>query len=295
MNNLIPDKAFYCGTTIVYPPFKDGFYMEEYFLNYAISTNTFYDRNGRLYIPALWTNFQLEPWFRTYGKTMQNALINFVETHPCEKGYFTVVQHDDGAFLHLPQNTLVYGACNGHIPLPLIYENKKNTLTELGQSNTKSFSEREILCSFVGCTTHKVRNQCVDILSKVPGFDFTIPERGWTLNVEKPNQDIFIKKTLNSKFALGPRGYGKSSFRFFEIFLLGCIPIYVWDDVEWLPYKDILDYSKFCISLNVSDINKLPEILAEIDETKYNEMKVEYAKIKHMFELDFMVKYITGK
>jgi hypothetical protein len=67
MNNLIPDKAFYLGTAVVYPPFKDGLYMEEYFLNYAISNNTFYDRDGRLYIPALWTNFQLAPWFRTYG------------------------------------------------------------------------------------------------------------------------------------------------------------------------------------------------------------------------------------
>ena len=295
MNHLIPDKAFYVGTEIVYPPFKDGFYMEEYFLNNAIAKNIFYDRNGRLYIPALWTNFQLAPWFKKYGRVMQTVLFDFVNTHPCDNGYFTVVQHDDGPFLRLPKNTLIYGACNGHIPLPLIYENKKNTLIELGQSNTKSFSEREILCSFVGCTTHKVRNQCVDILAKVPGFDFTIPEKGWTLNVEKPNQDVFIEKTINSKFALAPRGYGKSSFRFFEIFQLGCIPIYVWDDVEWLPYKQILDYSKFCISLNVSDINKLPEILTQIDETKYNEMKVEYAKIKHMFELEFMCKYITEK
>jgi Exostosin family len=295
MNNLIPEKAFYCGTKIVYPPFKDGFYMEEYFLNYAISKNTFYDRNGRLYIPALWTNFQLEPWFRTYRQTMQNALIEFVKTHPCEKGYFTVVQHDDGPFLGLPQNTLIYGACNGQIPLPLIYENKQNTLIKLGQNNTKSFSEREILCSFVGCTTHKVRNQCIDTLSKVPGFDFSVPKKGWKTNVEKLDQDAFIEKTLNSKFALAPRVYGKSSFRFFEIFLLDCIPIYVWDDVEWLPYKDILDYSKFCISLNVSDIEKLPEILSKIDETKYNEMKMEYVKIKHMFELEFMAKYITSK
>jgi hypothetical protein len=94
---------------------------------------------------------------------------------------------------------------------------------------------------------------------------------------------------------LAPRGYGKSSFRFFEIFQLGCIPIYVWDDVEWLPYKDILDYSKIYISLNVSDIHKLPEILAKIDETKYNEMKIEYDKMKHIFELEFMAKYITEK
>ena len=94
---------------------------------------------------------------------------------------------------------------------------------------------------------------------------------------------------------MAPRGYGKSSFRFFEILQLGCIPIYVWDDVEWLPYKDILDYSKFCISINESHINMLPELLRKIDESKYSEMMDEYQKIKHMFELDFMCKYITSR
>jgi hypothetical protein len=297
MNNLIliPNKAFYISTKIVYPPFKNGFYMEEYFLSYTITNNILYDKNGRLYIPALWTNFQLESWFSNYRQTMQNDLNNFVKTHPCENGYFTIVQHDDGPFLQLPENTIVYGACTGHIPLPLIYEDKHNTLINMGSSNTLSFNDRKILCSFVGCTTHKLRNKCVDILSIVPGFDFTIPDKGWTLSVEKGNQDIFIEKTLNSKFALAPRGYGKSSFRFFEIFQLGCIPIYVWDDVEWLPYKDILDYSKFCISINESHINILPELLSKIDESKYSEMMDEYQKIKHMFELDFMCKYITSR
>jgi hypothetical protein len=135
----------------------------------------------------------------------------------------------------------------------------------------------------------------VDILSTVPGFDFTIPANGWTLSVEKNNQDVFIEKTLHSKFALAPRGYGKSSFRFFEIFQLGGIPIYVWDDVEWLPYKDILDYSKFCISINESQLTILPELLGEIDEAKYSEMMDEYQKIKHMFELEFMCKYVISK
>lgn len=290
---LMANKAFYVGTSVVYPPFKNGFYLEEYFLHNAVVNNRFYDKNGRLYIPALWTNFQLEPWFRNYRQTMQNELNHFVKTHPCPNGYFTVVQHDDGPFLQLPINTLVYGACNGHIPLPLIYEDKQNTLTKIGANNTKSFQERTILCSFVGCTTHTVRNNCIEKLYMIPGFDFTVPAKGWTLSVEKNNQDIFIEKTLNSKFALAPRGYGKSSFRFFEIFQLGCIPVYVWDDVEWLPYKDMLDYSKFCISINIKNIDMLPEILNNIDQEKYNIMRTEFKTIKHMFELDFMCKYIT--
>jgi len=294
MNYLLKNSAFYVGTNIVYPPFKNGFYMEEYFLNYAIKNYIFHDKNGRLYIPALWTNFQLESWFGKNRNIMQQVLNEFIHSHPCANGYFTIVQHDDGPFLQLPQNTLIYGACYGHIPLPLIYENRNKSLIELGVKHKKPFSEKNILCSFVGCTTHKVRNKCIDILSNEDGFDISIPEKGWKLNVEKMNQDEFIEKTLNSKFALAPRGYGKSSFRFYEVFQLGCIPVYVWDDDEWLPYKDIIDYSKICISIHENQINELPYILRQIDETKYEAMRTEYIKIQHMFELEFMCKYITS-
>ena len=294
MNNLIQNNLFYINTSIVYPPFKNGLYMEEYFLRYVYTNNRFYDNSGRLYIPALWTNFQLEPWFRREQSNMQRAIFDFVKTHPNEKGYFTVIQHDDGPFLKLPPNTIIYGACNGHIPLPLIYEDETNTLVNLA-INAKSFSERTILCSFVGSTTHTVRNVCINKLSNKPGFDFTIPKNGWTLTVDKSNQSTFIEKTLDSKFALAPRGYGRSSFRFFEILQLGCIPIYVWDDHEWLPYKSLIDYSKVCISIHVSKIDTLPEILENIDETAYNNMKLEYEKIRHMFTMEFMCKHIIGQ
>lgn len=202
--HIIHDKAFYIGTSIVYPPFKNGFYMEEYFVNYVCNNNTFYDRNGRLYIPALWTNFQLEQWFGSYRMIMQTKLDEFITTHPCEKGYFTVVQHDDGPFLKLPSNTIVYGACNGDIPLPLIYEDNKDTLKILAKNNVKSFHEREILCSFVGCTTHTVRNKCIDSFSNVPGFEMIVPKEGWKLAVNKPNQDVFIEKNTSFKVRISP-------------------------------------------------------------------------------------------
>ena len=115
----------------------------------------------------------------------------------------------------------------------------------------------------------------------------------WSSNVDKNKKDLFIDITANLKFALAPRGYDRSSFRFFEIFKLVAIPIYVWDDIDWLPYKDIIDYSKFCISINIKDINNLENILDNIDETKYNLMISEYNKHKHFFELQFMCNYIA--
>jgi len=291
--NLINNQLFYVSNSVTYPPFKNGFYLEEFFFNHMKKNNKTKDKNGRLYIPALWTNFQIEGWFNNaeIKQTMQNSLDIYILDNPCNEGYFIVVQHDDGPMLKLPKNTIIYGACSGNIPIPLIYEDKNNTLENMKNQKKIEYKDKEILCSFVGALTHNLRYICVNKLSNIQGFKFNI-KKGWSTDIEKSLQDFYIEETIKSKFALAPRGYGRSSFRFFEIFKLGSIPIYVWDDIEWLPYKDIIDYSKICISINISEIEKLPQILNEITKHKYNVMINNYNKIKHIFELESISKNI---
>jgi len=285
---LINNELFYVKSSITYPPFKNGLYLEEYFLKYMTDNNKTHDNKNRLYIPALWTNFQIEGWFNNEKQNMQNSLDNYIKENPSENGYFTIIQHDDGSLLNLPENTIIYGACSGNIQIPLIYEDKNNTLNN---QIKKKYNEKKILSSFVGTNTHFVRNICINKLSNLSDFHFII-KNNWSVDVEENLQQKFIENTINSKFALAPRGYGRSSFRFFEILKLGTIPIYVWDDIEWLPYKDIIDYKKLCISINISEIDNLPNILNEIDEIKYNDMIQYYNNIKENFELNYIVKYI---
>jgi Exostosin family len=292
MVNFIPDQLFITKTSVVYPPFKNGLYLEEYFLNYMATKNKTTDKNGRLFIPALWTNFQIEQWFPQRRDYMQNVLNKWISENPSTNGYFVVVQHDDGPMLRLPTNTTIYGACNGQIPLPLIYEDLQHKL-ENNLKNPISFKNKTTLCSFVGSVTHNVRKSIIDMYQRNHRFKFSL-RQGWTNQVQVDHQQLFIDYTLNSKFALAPRGYGKSSFRFFEILKLGCIPVYVWDDKEWLPYKDVLDYDKFCVSIHVSELEILEDILMSISEKSYNKMLAEYEKIKHMFEMPYMCEYICG-
>jgi len=122
---MINCDLFYCDQKNPYPPFKNGLYIEEYFMNKVFS-----EKNSlkRKYIPALWTNFQIESWFYSKKSLMQNELNNWLLNNPSENGYFCVVQHDDGPLLRLPENTIVYGACSGHISIPLIYQDINNTL-----------------------------------------------------------------------------------------------------------------------------------------------------------------------
>jgi len=129
------------------------------------------------------------------------------------------------------------------------------------------------------------------LLSRKPEIYWKGKEN-WDVKVPEENAKQFIWSTLQSKFCLAPRGYGRSSFRFFEAMLLDTIPVYFWDDIEWLPYKDKLDYSTFSISIHSSDIPNTISILKSISEEKYNNMLDELKKVRRYFMLEGMCEYI---
>ena len=198
--------------------------------------------------------------------------------------------------LEMPDNTIIYGACSGNIPIPLIYEDINNTL--LSYPN-KCFNEKSILCSFVGNITSNqimpnVRQIIFENFNNNSNFKM-INSGGWTPTVNKNLQDIFINITIDSKFALAPRGYGRGSFRFFECFQLGTIPIYIWNDINWLPFQDSIEYSRLCICIHVSEIHNLENLLLSITEDQYNKMMSYYNEIKYLFELEGMSNKIIGE
>ena len=226
-------------------------------------------------------------------KEMQLQLNNWIQDNPSENGYFTVVQYDDGPKLDIPENTIVYGACSGNIPIPLIYQDINNTLLNIPK---KTFLEKKILCSFIGnITSNHIQPNVREIMkSKFENntkFVFN-DSGGWTPAVNIDLQKKFVNITVDSKFTLAPRGYGRGSFRFFECFKLGSIPIYIWNDIEWLPFKNVIDYNKLCISIHISQINNLEQILEMITEEEYNDMFKYYYEISHLFELEGMSNQI---
>lgn len=283
---MIDNCKFYCKNKDTYPPFKNGLYLEEYFLK-KISEQKLPLK--RKYIPALWTNFQIESWFKCERNNMQQDLDKWIESNPSENGYFVVVQHDDGPLLKLPSNTIIYGSCCGNIPIPLIYQDINNHLEKM---ITKSFDEKNVLCSFIGSITGNhvkpnVRQKIFEILSNNKNFKL-VNSGQWTPNVNQIKQLNFVELTISSKFGLAPRGYGRSSFRFFEILKLGTIPVYIWNDISWLPFTDLIDYNQLCIVIHVSELDKLESKLLKITKEDYNHMLDYYQQIKHLFTLDGM-------
>lgn len=262
----------------VYPPFA-GAYFEKYFYTYMVA----HPDVSAQYIPICWTENQISVW----GHEQQSRRQAAVDTLPTDKKYFTVVQHDDGiTHTRLPPNTLVFGMGGvGHIPLPLTYENP---------DLFRKFCDtpKTIFCSFVGSLTHPCRRaSCVALHTKP---DVVLKVCGWSINVPETNQKAFIELMSQSRFSLAPRGYGKSSFRMYEALRLGSVPVYVYDE-PWLPYTELLDWTKMAVLVHVADIPTMYERLHSITDAEVAAMQAYYRDHEHLFSYDGMCEYITGK
>jgi len=277
-------KQFRPATSHVYPPFKNGRYMEEYAYDYFISHSI---ETDYIYIPVFWTNLQNHPGFTDMKEKYNKLLKSAFAKEPYQR-FFTIVQHDDGPALELPVGTLIFGACTGSIPLPLIYEDITERLVN------EARLQKDIMASFIGSMTHPIRKKMIDTIHS---YDDIIcqgkPE--WSVYVSDNLADSFIHVTLRSKFCLAPRGYGRSSFRFFEAIQLDCIPVYFWDDICWLPYQEIIDYSTFSICIHEKNIDKTYEILSSISNERYMEMMNALKSVREIFSLKWMCNYIKDR
>ena len=278
-------KQFRPATSHVYPPFKNGRYMEEYCYEVLLSKKDTIQTN-MVYIPIFWTHLQNHSGFTTMKSKYQILLSHALKSFPADTQYMTIVQHDDGPQLQLPKHTMIFGACTGTIPLPLIYEDTiERLLLEPRCPKTQ-------LASFVGTiSTHPIRQELFQQLEDKPSVVWN-GKKVWEVAVQKQDADLFIRETLQSKFCLAPRGYGRSSFRFFEAMLLDTVPVYVWDDIEWLPYKDVVTYSTFAVSISKKEIPQLYDILSSISEEAYEKMVENVKKNRYLFTLEGMVSYI---
>lgn len=295
---------FRLGTSHHYPPFKNGRYMEEYIHHYLEKHKEEIETHW-IYLPIYWTSIQNHPSFSSVRYKYEILLQQAIRCYPKDSVFFTCVQHDDGPQLTLPPHTHIFGACSGQIPLPLLYEDTKEQL--LGVPRLE-FHRKDILASFVGTLgTHPLRREMYRVLNGKKGIYFSSRET-WSPVVDQDDANTFLEITRRSRFCLAPRGYGRSSFRFFEAMRMDVIPVYVWDDIEWLPYKgqkkggaggagetkeESIDYSRFSISIHSSELPLLYDRLSTVTEEEYQKMIIELQRVRPYFELDGMCSWLV--
>lgn len=266
---LFDDDEFMAQTKDIYPPFLDGDLIENYFykkMKYMMVKTPF----DRKCLNISWTNLYCNSRFKNTPFNSDN-LQNKINKLDVNGKYFAIVQFDEGVLEKLPPDTLVFGCCEGHVPIPLIYES-----TMFDNIILKKWEEKDIFCSFTGQYSHKIRMILSEYTRQFEDYTYKRIHGNY-------NMTSYIYEILSSKFCLAPRGFGRGSFRFYEILKLGSVPVYVWDDKEWLPFKNVINYSRLCISINIQHINQLDNILRGITKEEYCDMITYYQTVKHYF------------
>lgn len=281
--------CFQPGTDIRYPPFNVATTtIEEYF--YEFQRNKSGNQMGLIfYLPLFWTNIfnhGINP-----DTKIQELGFNGLS------GLFTVVQHDDGLrdYIHQFPNLKIFSAGHyypsqkEHI-IPLIYEDGGYLNQRRNQWDQQ---DKKYLGSFVGSATHPLRTELYELFKDDKDFYFSMKE--WTNKVVSFDQEEFISKTLESKFGFAPRGYGCTSFRLYEIFKLGVVPVFIHDDELQIPYQDVFDFNEICVLCHIKDLSGLKSKLLAIKEDEYEAMLTRYQEVKDYFTMSGMCRYILSK
>jgi len=298
--DLYKKFARFCADSYwVYPPYcKTNDYFEEYFYKnffHKIVKNKIY--TNLIYIPINWTLvLKSNPWnFENNSrlKIIQDLLNNLNPNYR----YFTICMHDNAPMLKLPNFTLNFSA--GHccqkespmlkdltesfrkifenniedfrqnIPIPLIV---KNRISKLVPTNNKY--SKKYLASFIGSDSHELRLLINNKYQNNKNFFIRLKNNP---NMENSMEDvnIFIEKSLESYFALCPRGWGPTSYRLYEVMQLNCVPVYI-SDIFWLPYENEINWNDICVFIKPEQIDSLEDILKEELESGNYQKKLKY-------------------
>jgi hypothetical protein len=205
------------------------------------------------YLPVYWTRWHLNHNYGSVGLGELQAKIDSVLREP-EKT-FTICQYDDGPLADLRESILFLASRKSEqgkdIPL----------LSEPISTGFWFKPKKRFLACFLGRKgNHAVREAMFDILSQrseIYLFDGRRDVR------------FYRKKMLQSYIALCPRGYGGSSFRFFEAMQLGLVPMHI-GKPDTRPFKGSIDWD--ACSLYVSDAEELGNFFEKLDTEGLIEM-----------------------
>lgn len=250
--HLMPERA-----PFRYPSYSRDWGVEQDFLKYLESSDYSTqdkDEASHHYLPIFWTRY----WVRNnYGQNGVEELNLYLKSLKLDESkLFTVCQYDDGPLIDLSFRKGLFLSSrkteNLGQDIPLI-------ASDLPKLWTKK--KRQYLMSFAGrFDTHRVRMDLREAAAK--NTNVHIADR--QLNSRK-----FTALLQESFVVLCPRGYGGSSFRFYEAMQAGSVPCLI-GDIDTRAFKSQIPWDKISFyfktpSQAISTIEKMDtELLQEM-------------------------------
>jgi hypothetical protein len=192
------------------------------------------------YLPIFWTRWHLNHDFGRTGlhelkQEVDRAIIDDSKT-------FTICQNDDGPIVDTGKTTLFLASRKSPygVDIPLLCSPHQVPAIK---------PAKKYLASFIGnVKTHPIRREMVNHLVHRPDVYIYDGHLG---------ASFFVEKVLESLIALCPRGYGGSSFRFYEVMQLGVVPFLI-GDIDTRPFKKFILWDNVSLfTQSVSDVNRI--------------------------------------
>lgn len=201
------------------------------------------------YLPVYWTRWHLQ---HDYGRAGINELQRFVnEVILDDVKTFTICQYDDGPIIDIGETLqfLASRKTDVGIDIPLLCD----------QHQKKVVIFKSYLASFAGrINTHPIRNEMQQTLNDIS--DIYIADK------DLDTAD-YVKLLSKSYIALAPRGYGGSSFRFYEAMQLGVVPALL-GDIDTRPFKNFINWDQISFYASKPD-----ELMRKIKMCTKGELK----------------------
>ncbi|KAI3414434.1 uncharacterized protein J3R85_016261 [Psidium guajava] len=99
-----------------------------------------------------------------------------------------------------------------------------------------------------------------------------------------PKGQNYTQLMGRSRYCLCPSGFEVASPRIVESIYAECVPVII-KDSYWLPFSDVLDWSKFSVRIPVGGIRDIKAILEAIPYEKYVKLQKRLVKVRRHFEL----------
>ena len=228
-----------------YPKHSKKFGVEQDFLRFLQNNPVLLTEDPKAadwhYLGAYWTRWHVGHDFAKTGLEELQEAVNKVIID--DKKTFTICQYDDGPVVNIG-NTVQFLASRKTatgFDIPLLCTPHRIPFFK---------PHKKYLASFVGyAKTHEIRKGMIHELKNRDDILIFDGNQG---------SRYFVKTTLQSYIALAPRGYGGSSFRFFEAMQMGIVPFLI-GEPDTRPFKEYIPYDDF--SLYTNDPEKITELL----------------------------------
>jgi hypothetical protein len=104
--------------------------------------------------------------------------------------------------------------------------------------------------------THRLRWPLTKGLTAAFGDKFL---RSWS-----PDPEVWQTALSMAKLALVPRGFGRNSYQMTQVLQLALVPVYVYNDLVWLPYYDSINWADLAVIVHMDNLSTLVQIIRDL-------------------------------